>query len=115
MQADNGLPVQDELNLADYPNNCEVLVEAEKDCTATAPSFLSFPRGVFMRVVNKQHADYWKVQLKNACGWIPVSHVRVREVTDIGSEKWLDTIRQCRVNGNEQVQEFTVAPAVVEV
>lgn len=101
-------PRETDPSLSDYPNNCELLVETDKDHVAVLPHYLSFPQGIHLRVVNRQRQDVWKVQMKNVTGWVPSSAVRVIDVSEIGSEKWLDSMRQCRINGNEHVCEYAV-------
>lgn len=70
------------LRLDDFPSNTDFIVTAVADFVPLHPNQLGFSAGAQIRVINKDNTDVWKVEIKNAVGFIPSALVSSVEDND---------------------------------
>ena len=101
-------PESIELDPADVPNNCELLAISERDFVAKRPHHVNVPLGTYLRVVNKSRTDFWKIEMKDVCGWVPASHMSEVDFATMTPDEYDELLQGCKNMGHRNVTMFGV-------
>ncbi len=93
--------------------NCELLVSALKSHTAEKLYELSFQAGAFMRVINRDRSDFWRVEMKGAGGWAPTTAIQLITPEQFGAAQVTSLLNVCQTSGHPSVRHFNEAPLPV--
>ncbi|ORZ39953.1 hypothetical protein BCR44DRAFT_1425967 [Catenaria anguillulae PL171] len=87
-----GLP-KSPISPHDLPDNCELLVRTLDSHTPTTRYELGFSKATYLRVVNQDRDDLWKVSMNRMCGLVPKSLVAK---VDTDSARYSHLMQACQ-------------------